>query len=149
MNKETIVNNILTYIKAPADVTYKNFKDKYRKKDIHELFDRYNVYFTGSFYNGLKLKYLSYQDEYYSEIINKELYMDFEIHSVELFDQYEDLPNDQHTVLEYFEMFGPVDGSEEKGWDTYNSVKVRMQPDIAISPIENKVLRLFDLGMYR
>ena len=93
----------------------------------------------------MKLKYLSYQDEYDSDYINKELYTDFEIYSVELFDQYEDLPNDRHTVLEYFEMFEP----DEKEWYTCDSVKVRMQPKIGISPIENKVLRLFDLGMYR
>lgn len=146
-NKRTIIDNILSKINAPSEVTYKNYKDKYRKKEIKELFDRYNVYFTGSFYNGLKLKYLSYQDEY--DYINKELYMDFEIHSVELFDQYEDLAENRHTVLEYFKMYGPVDWSEQNEWDDYDSVKVSIQPEIEISPFENKVLRLFDLGMYR
>ncbi len=143
-NEKTIIDNILTYLKVPEEINYKNYKSKYdspKYKDMAQLFDRYNVYYTGSFYDGIKLKY--YSSPYEDGGIYKKLYMDFELDSVVLYDQYEDLPSNTYTVLEYIKY------AEDGNWNDYDTFKVQIEPEILISPIENKVVRLFDLGMYR
>ena len=128
-DEDTIIENCLSAISSPANLhTYNGYK-------FNELHNRYNLYYSGKFKNGLKLKYK-----------NDILYFDFELDSIDLYDQYEDTMVTK--VLEWFTLWD----EDIENTNSYPEIDVMLDSDFAdigLSPFENKVVRLFDLGFVR
>ena len=134
-NEEAFLNNCFTVI--GTDLKTSNY---YYQKNIDTII-RYAFYYKGSFYNGLKPKF-GY-DEYSNGKFEK-LYFDFELDSIVLYDRFEN--TFETEVLDYFTMNQDGGGYYGEAEVSKDKIKIELKPDFGLSPFENKVVSLFNMG---
>ena len=134
-NQEAFLNNCFTVI--GTDLKTSNY---YYQKNIDTII-RYAFYYKGSFYNGLKPKF-GY-DEYSNGKFEK-LYFDFELDSIVLYDRFEN--TFETEVLDYFTMNQDGGGYYGEAEVSKDKIKIELKPDFGLSPFENKVVSLFNMG---